>query len=60
MKLFSTSLHGGARRWYDNLPAASITSMDLFEEIFLAKWAMKIEYIQSLLKGLEGIKQTVA
>jgi hypothetical protein len=58
MKLFSASLHGGARRWYDNLPAASITSMDHFEEIFLAKWAMKMEDIQSLLKGLEGIKQT--
>jgi hypothetical protein len=58
MKLFSASLDGGARRWYDNLPAASITSMDCFEEIFLAKWAMKIEDIQSLLKELEGIKQT--
>jgi hypothetical protein len=58
MKLFSASLHGEARRWYDNLPAASITSMDLFEEVFLAKWTMKIEDIQSLLKELEGIKQT--
>ena len=28
MKLFSATLHGEARRWYDNLPAASITSMD--------------------------------
>jgi hypothetical protein len=28
MKLFSTTLHGVARRWYDNLPASSITSMD--------------------------------
>ena len=27
MKLFSASLHGEARRWYDNLPAANITSM---------------------------------
>jgi hypothetical protein len=44
-------------RWYDNLPAASITSMDLFEEVFLAKWTMKIEDIQSLLKELEGIRQ---
>jgi hypothetical protein len=58
MKLFSASLHGEARRWYDNLPAASITSMDLFEKVFLAKWTMKIEDIQSLLKELEGIKQT--
>jgi hypothetical protein len=58
MKLFSASLHGGARRWYDNLPSASITSMDHCEEIFLAKWAMKMEDIQSLLKGLESIKQT--
>jgi hypothetical protein len=58
MKLFSVSLHGEARRWYDDLPTASITSMDLFEEIFLAKWTMKIEAIQSLLKEIEGIRQT--
>jgi hypothetical protein len=58
MKLFSASLHGEARRWYDNLPAASITSMDLFEKVFLEKWTMKIEDMQSLLKELEGIKQT--
>jgi hypothetical protein len=58
MKLFSASLHGEARRWYDNLPAASITSMELFERVFLAKWTMKIEDIQSLLKKLEGIRQT--
>jgi hypothetical protein len=57
MKLFSASLHGEARRWYDDLPAASITTMEQFEEIFLAKWTMKIEAIQSLLKELEGIRQ---
>jgi hypothetical protein len=58
MKLFSASLHGEARRWYDNLPAASINSMERFEEVFLAKWTMEIEDVQSLLKELEGIKQT--
>jgi hypothetical protein len=58
MKLFSASLHGEARRWYDNLPTASITSMDHFEEIFLARWVMKLEDIQSLLRGFESIKQT--
>jgi hypothetical protein len=58
MKLFSASLHGEARRWYDNLPAASITSMEQFEEVFLAKWTMEEEDMQSLLKELEGIKQT--
>ena len=58
MKRFSASLHGEARSWYDNLPAANITSMDHFEEIFLARWVMKLEDIQSLLKGLECIKQT--
>jgi hypothetical protein len=57
MKLFSASLHGEARRWYDNLPAASITTMEQFEGIFLANWTMKIEAIQSLLKELEGIRQ---
>jgi hypothetical protein len=50
MKLFSASLDGEARRWYDNLPAANIISMELFEEVFLAKWTMKMEDVQSLLK----------
>jgi hypothetical protein len=58
MKLFSASLHGEARRWYDNLPAASITSMEQFEEVFLAEWTMEEEDMQSLLKELEGIKKT--
>ena len=58
MKLFSASLHGEARRWYNDLPAASINFMDLFEKNFLAKWTMKIEDIQSLLKELEGMRQT--
>jgi hypothetical protein len=58
MKLFSSSLHGEAEKWYDNLPAASITSMDHFEEIFLERWALKLEDVQSLLKELESIKQT--
>jgi hypothetical protein len=57
MKLFSASLDGEAKRWYDNLPAASITSMELFEKVFLAKWTMKMEDIQSLPKELEGIKK---
>jgi hypothetical protein len=58
MKLFSASLHEGAKKWYDNLPAGSVTSMDHFEEIFLERWALKLEDVQSLLKKLEGIKQT--
>jgi hypothetical protein len=57
MKLFSASLHGGARKWYNSLPAASINSMDCFEEVFLAKWSMKIEDVQPLLKELEGMRQ---
>ena len=28
MKLFSTTLHGNDRKWYDDLPDARITSMD--------------------------------
>ena len=58
MKLFSATLHGNARRWYDNLPVASITSMDQLEETFLMSWGMKLEDIQLLLKGLEYIRQT--
>jgi hypothetical protein len=57
MKLFSASLDGEARRWYDDLPAASIDSMEHFERVFLARWTMEIEDIQSLLKELEDVKQ---
>jgi hypothetical protein len=57
MKLFSATLHGKARNWYDNLPVASITSMDQLEEVFLKKWGMKLEDIQTLLKRLQYTKQ---
>jgi hypothetical protein len=33
MKLFSATLHDGARRWYNGLPDASIKTMDKLEEI---------------------------
>jgi len=58
MKLLSTTLHGSARNWYDDLPDASITSMDQLEETFLKKWGMKLGDIQTLLKRLEYVKQT--
>jgi hypothetical protein len=32
--------------------------MDQLEEIFLKKWGMKLEDIQTLLKGLQYAKQT--
>jgi hypothetical protein len=57
MKLFSASLHGEARRWYDGFPPASIDSMERFERVFLARWTMKFEDIQSLLKELEDVRQ---
>jgi hypothetical protein len=57
MKLFSASLRGEARRWYDDLPAASIDSMEHFERVFLARWTLGMDDIQSLLEELEGIKQ---
>jgi hypothetical protein len=41
MKLFSTTLYDGARRWYNGLPDASITSMDKLEEVFLKIWSVK-------------------
>jgi hypothetical protein len=58
MKLFSATLHGNARKWYDNLPDASITSMNQLEETFLNKWNIKIEDICMLIKRLEFMKQT--
>jgi hypothetical protein len=38
MKLVSATLHDNAKRWYDSLPDARITSMDQLEEVFLEKW----------------------
>jgi hypothetical protein len=58
MKLFSATLHGNARKWYDGLPNASITSMDQLEETFLKRWNIKIEDIHMLIKKLEHMKQT--
>jgi hypothetical protein len=57
MILFANTLHGNARAWYYNLPNASITSMDQFEEVFLKKWGIKSEDIPVLLKNFEDIKQ---
>jgi hypothetical protein len=58
MKIFSATLHGNARKWYDDLPNASITSMDQLEETFLEKWGVKLEDIHILIKILEYMKQT--
>jgi hypothetical protein len=58
MILFANTLHGDARQWYYDLPDASITSMDQFEEVFLEKWGIKSEDIPLLLKNFENIKQT--
>jgi hypothetical protein len=57
MKLFSTTLHGSAREWYDDLSDASITSMNQLEGTFLEIWGIKLEDIQMLLQRLEHIKQ---
>jgi hypothetical protein len=58
MKRFSNTLHGNAKKWYDNLPNASITSMNQFEEVFLGEWGIQSEDISILLKKFEDIKQT--
>jgi hypothetical protein len=58
MKLFSATLHGKARKWYDSLPDANITSMDQLEETFLKRWNIKIENIHMLIKRLKYMKQT--
>jgi hypothetical protein len=57
MILFANTLNGYAREWYYNLPDASITSMNQFEEVFLEKWGIKAEDIPVLLKNFEDIKQ---
>ena len=58
MKLFSNTLHGNAKKWYDNLPNASITSMNQLKEIFLEEWGFQLEDISVLLKFFEHIRQT--
>ena len=50
MKLFPTTLHENARKWYDNLPDASITTMEQLEETFLEKCGIQLEEISLLLK----------
>jgi hypothetical protein len=45
LKLFSATLHGNARIWYDNLLAASITSMDQLEETLLPKILMMLYFM---------------
>jgi len=57
MKLFFATIHGNARRWYDNLPDASITTMEQFEKTFLERWGIQSEDIPTLFKELEHIKQ---
>jgi hypothetical protein len=59
MKLFSATLHDNARKWYDDLPDSSITSMIQIEETFLEKWGIKLEYIHMLIKIFEYMKQTM-
>jgi hypothetical protein len=58
MKLLSATLHGNARKWYDDLPDASITSIDQLEETFIEKWGIKLEYIHMLIKIFKYMKQT--
>jgi hypothetical protein len=41
LKLFSSTLYDGTRRWYNGLPDASITSMDQLEEVFLKIWSVQ-------------------
>jgi hypothetical protein len=57
MKLFSTTLSHGAKEWYDNLPDASITTMEQFEKTFLEEWGIQLEDIPTLLEELNHIRQ---
>jgi hypothetical protein len=57
MKIFFASLDCNAREWYENLPDASITTMEQFEETFLGRWSIQLEDIPILLERLEHMKQ---
>ena len=56
IKLFSSTLHGDARRFYDGLPNSSITYMDQLEEVFLKRQNFK-EDPKMLLQRLIQIKK---
>ena len=56
MKLFSATLYDGARRWYNGLPNASITSIDKLEEVFLKRWSVKEDPNMLLIK-INNIKK---
>jgi hypothetical protein len=58
MNIFSTTLHGNSRKWYDNIPNSSITTMGQLEETFLEKWGIQLEDISVLQKKLKDIKKT--
>jgi hypothetical protein len=57
MKLFSATLCYNAKEWYDNLPEASITTIEQFDKKILERWGIQQEDIPVLLKELEHIKQ---
>jgi hypothetical protein len=56
-KCFPTTLHENDKKWYDELPDGSITSMNQLEEVFLKKWGIKLEEIQTFLKRLQSARQ---
>jgi hypothetical protein len=58
MKLFSATVYGNVRKWYDNLSNASITTIEQLEETFLKRWGIQLEYISVIQKSLKHIKQT--
>jgi hypothetical protein len=57
MKLFSATLHDGARHWYNGLPDASIKTMDMLEEVFLKRWSDKEDSNMLLIRLKNLVKQ---
>jgi hypothetical protein len=57
MKLFSATFSYNAKEWYDNLPEASIKTMEQFEKKILERWGIQQQDIPLLLQELERIKQ---
>jgi hypothetical protein len=57
MKLFSATLCCNAKEWYDNLPEASITTMEQFEKNILERWGIQQEENPILLEELEHIRK---
>jgi hypothetical protein len=56
MRLFAQSLTGDIKKWYKDLPAASVPNLVVFQRIFLDRWEVKKNPLQ-ILSEYENIRR---